>query len=115
MKTADEFSYADPVDGSVTPRQGIRIYFEEDARAVFRLSGTGTSGATLRVYLERFEPDPSQARPAHGADAGGRRRGSRRDRGNRGAYGPHGAVGRDLKLHRESPAPGGPERGCFRA
>ncbi len=59
VKTADEFSYADPVDGSVTPRQGIRIYFEEDARAVFRLSGTGTSGATLRVYLERFEPDPA--------------------------------------------------------
>ena len=60
VKTADEFSYADPVDGSVTPRQGIRIYFEEDARAVFRLSGTGTSGATLRVYLERFEPDPAR-------------------------------------------------------
>lgn len=53
----DDFAYTDPVDGSVTPRQGIRILFEEDARAVFRLSGTGTSGATLRVYLERFEPD----------------------------------------------------------
>jgi phosphoglucomutase len=47
----------------VTPNQGIRILFAEDARAVFRLSGTGTSGATLRVYLERFAPDPS----THGA------------------------------------------------
>ncbi|MCB5174244.1 alpha-D-glucose phosphate-specific phosphoglucomutase [Microvirga lenta] len=56
----DDFSYTDPVDGSVTPRQGVRILFEEDARAVFRLSGTGTSGATLRVYMERFEPDPNR-------------------------------------------------------
>jgi len=57
VATCDDFTYTDPVDGSVTPRQGVRILFEEDARAVFRLSGTGTSGATLRVYLERFEPD----------------------------------------------------------
>lgn len=52
---ADDFRYADPVDGSVTEHQGIRIRFEGGARAVFRLSGTGTQGATLRVYLERFE------------------------------------------------------------
>ncbi|MCB1464642.1 MAG: alpha-D-glucose phosphate-specific phosphoglucomutase, partial [Nitratireductor sp.] len=57
---ADDFAYTDPVDGSRTERQGIRIYFGETARAVFRLSGTGTVGATLRVYLERFEPDPSR-------------------------------------------------------
>ena len=57
VKACDDFAYTDPVDGSVTPKQGIRILFEEDARAVFRLSGTGTSGATLRVYLERFEPN----------------------------------------------------------
>jgi phosphoglucomutase len=57
---ADEFAYTDPVDGSMTPNQGIRISFNEDARAVFRLSGTGTSGATLRVYLERYEPDPER-------------------------------------------------------
>ncbi|MBO1904104.1 alpha-D-glucose phosphate-specific phosphoglucomutase [Microvirga sp. 3-52] len=56
-RSADDFAYTDPVDKSVTPKQGIRILFVEDARAVFRLSGTGTSGATLRVYLERFEPD----------------------------------------------------------
>ena len=52
---ADDFSYRDPVDGSVASRQGVRIFFEEDARAVLRLSGTGTVGATLRVYLERYE------------------------------------------------------------
>jgi phosphoglucomutase len=52
------------VDGSVTPHQGIRIEFAEAARAVYRLSGTGTEGATLRVYLERFEPDPAR----HGFD-----------------------------------------------
>lgn len=57
---ADDFTYTDPVDGSVTKAQGIRIVFEEGARAVFRLSGTGTEGATLRVYLERFEPDPAR-------------------------------------------------------
>jgi phosphoglucomutase len=57
VQSCDDFAYTDPVDQSVTPKQGIRILFKEDARAVFRLSGTGTSGATLRVYLERFEPD----------------------------------------------------------
>lgn len=57
VESCDDFSYTDPVDGSVTPKQGIRFLFREDARAVFRLSGTGTSGATLRVYMERFEPD----------------------------------------------------------
>jgi phosphoglucomutase len=56
VRSADDFAYTDPVDKSVTPKQGIRILFAEDARAVLRLSGTGTSGATLRVYLERFEP-----------------------------------------------------------
>ena len=52
----DEFSYHDPVDGTVSHSQGIRIHFEGDGRAVLRLSGTGTDGATLRVYLERYEP-----------------------------------------------------------
>ncbi|MBM1170278.1 alpha-D-glucose phosphate-specific phosphoglucomutase [Microvirga arabica] len=60
VQSCDDFAYTDPVDGSITPKQGIRILFEEDARAVFRLSGTGTSGATLRVYLERFEPDTNR-------------------------------------------------------
>ncbi|MDD3797980.1 MAG: alpha-D-glucose phosphate-specific phosphoglucomutase [Novosphingobium sp.] len=53
---ADSFSYTDPVDGSVSTNQGIRVLFEGGSRVVFRLSGTGTQGATLRVYLERFEP-----------------------------------------------------------
>lgn len=54
ISSADEFSYLDPVDGSVSEHQGIRIGFEGGARVVFRLSGTGTEGATLRVYLEQF-------------------------------------------------------------
>jgi phosphoglucomutase len=54
---ADDFSYTDPVDGSVSNHQGLRIGFDDGSRIVYRLSGTGTSGATLRVYIERFEPD----------------------------------------------------------
>jgi len=53
---ADEFAYRDPVDGSFSEGQGIRIWFGDDARAVLRLSGTGTDGATLRVYLEQYVP-----------------------------------------------------------
>lgn len=60
VQSADDFAYHDPVDGSTTTKQGVRIGFEGDARAVFRLSGTGTEGATLRVYMERFEPDPAK-------------------------------------------------------
>jgi phosphoglucomutase len=58
VEAADEFTYTDPVDGSVATHQGIRVVFAEGARVVYRLSGTGTSGATLRVYLERYEPEP---------------------------------------------------------
>ncbi len=54
---ADDFAYHDPVDGSDSEHQGIRLHFEDGSRIVYRLSGTGTSGATLRVYIERFEPD----------------------------------------------------------
>ena len=54
---ADEFAYTDPVDGSVSEHQGVRILFEGGARIVYRLSGTGTQGATLRVYIERPETD----------------------------------------------------------
>jgi phosphoglucomutase len=60
IASADDFSYTDPVDGSVSSAQGIRIGLADGSRIVFRLSGTGTEGATLRVYLERFEPDPAQ-------------------------------------------------------
>ena len=54
---ADDFSYRDPVDGSVSEHQGLRIMFEDGARIVYRLSGTGTSGATVRIYIESYEPD----------------------------------------------------------
>ncbi|RFO95876.1 alpha-D-glucose phosphate-specific phosphoglucomutase [Rhodoferax lacus] len=57
---ADDFAYTDPVDGSVSNMQGIRIILTDGSRVVFRLSGTGTEGATLRVYLERHEPDASR-------------------------------------------------------
>ncbi|HZW25096.1 MAG TPA: alpha-D-glucose phosphate-specific phosphoglucomutase [Gallionella sp.] len=57
VKLCDDFSYTDPVDGSVSTGQGIRILFVDGSRIVFRLSGTGTEGATLRIYLESFEPD----------------------------------------------------------
>jgi phosphoglucomutase len=57
---ADDFSYTDPIDGSVSEHQGLRIGFGDGSRIVFRLSGTGTVGATLRIYLESFEPDPDR-------------------------------------------------------
>ncbi|MBB3235537.1 alpha-D-glucose phosphate-specific phosphoglucomutase [Phyllobacterium endophyticum] len=57
---ADDFAYHDPVDKSVSEHQGIRILFEGGSRVVFRLSGTGTSGATIRLYIERYEPDPKR-------------------------------------------------------
>jgi phosphoglucomutase len=60
VERADSFTYHDPVDGSVSRNQGIRIFFEGGSRLVFRLSGTGTSGATLRVYMERYEPDSAR-------------------------------------------------------
>ncbi|MDJ0715212.1 MAG: alpha-D-glucose phosphate-specific phosphoglucomutase [Prochloraceae cyanobacterium] len=57
---ADDFSYTDPVDGSISSKQGIRIGFTDGSRIVFRLSGTGTKGATLRVYLESYQPDKAK-------------------------------------------------------
>ena len=71
VETADSFSYDDPVDGSVSRNQGLRILFLGGSRVVFRLSGTGTEGATLRVYLERYEPADGrldEATPAMLAD-----------------------------------------------
>ncbi len=64
VSAADDFAYHDPVDGSVSRNQGIRVLFEGGSRVVFRLSGTGTTGATLRVYMERYEPDAAR----HGID-----------------------------------------------
>ncbi|MBI4937514.1 MAG: alpha-D-glucose phosphate-specific phosphoglucomutase [Nitrosomonadales bacterium] len=59
VRFCDDFSYTDPVDGSVSKGQGIRIIFTDGSRIVFRLSGTGTEGATLRIYLEAYEADTS--------------------------------------------------------
>ncbi len=56
----DDFAYTDPVDGSVSTKQGIRVVFTDGSRVVYRLSGTGTEGATLRVYIERYEDDPKR-------------------------------------------------------
>jgi phosphoglucomutase len=64
VERADDFSYTDPIDGSVTSRQGVRIALTDGSRVVYRLSGTGTGGATLRVYLERHVADTAQ----HGSD-----------------------------------------------
>jgi phosphoglucomutase len=60
VRVADDFAYTDPVDGSVSSQQGVRLLFDDGARVIFRLSGTGTEGATLRVYLESYEADVSQ-------------------------------------------------------
>jgi phosphoglucomutase len=60
VKFCDDFSYTDPIDGSLSTGQGLRIGFEDGSRIVFRLSGTGTEGATLRIYLEAFEADPAR-------------------------------------------------------
>jgi phosphoglucomutase len=62
VKLCDDFSYTDPIDGSQSTGQGLRIIFEDGSRIVFRLSGTGTEGATLRLYLEAFESDTAHQR-----------------------------------------------------
>merc|ERR1719450_964479 len=54
MAKNDVFEYNDPVDGSVSKNQGIRFIFEDGSRIIFRLSGTGVAGATIRLYLEKF-------------------------------------------------------------
>lgn len=65
VQAADDFAYADPVDGSLTRGQGLRVLFDDGARLIYRLSGTGTEGATLRVYIEAYTTDPAH----YGADA----------------------------------------------
>lgn len=65
LQFADDFTYTDPVDGSVVTKQGIRFVFTDGSRIIFRLSGTGSAGATVRIYIEQFEPDESK----HSVDA----------------------------------------------
>ncbi|WCJ36567.1 phosphoglucomutase [Euphorbia peplus] len=65
LQNADDFKYTDPVDGSVVSKQGVRFIFTDGSRIIFRLSGTGSAGATVRIYIEQFEPDASK----HDVDA----------------------------------------------
>ncbi|KAK7280026.1 hypothetical protein RJT34_25088 [Clitoria ternatea] len=65
LQFADDFKYTDPVDGSVVSKQGVRFVFTDGSRIIYRLSGTGSAGATVRVYIEQFEPDVSK----HDVDA----------------------------------------------
>ncbi len=60
IAAADSFTYKDPIDQSISKNQGIRIIFSDDSRIIFRLSGTGTEGATLRVYIEKYVTDLDQ-------------------------------------------------------
>ncbi|RYQ93981.1 hypothetical protein Ahy_B09g100192 isoform B [Arachis hypogaea] len=60
LQFADDFTYTDPVDGSVVSKQGVRFVFTDGSRIIYRLSGTGSAGATVRVYIEQFEPDASK-------------------------------------------------------
>jgi phosphoglucomutase len=71
VAAADDFTYHDPVDGSVSTGQGLRVLLADGSRVVYRLSGTGTEGATLRLYVEAYEPDPArQDQDAQAALAG---------------------------------------------
>ncbi|XP_072983840.1 phosphoglucomutase, chloroplastic [Typha latifolia] len=65
LQFSDDFSYTDPVDGSVASKQGLRFVFTDGSRVIYRLSGTGSAGATIRIYVEQFEPDVSK----HDVDA----------------------------------------------
>ena len=60
LETADNFAYTDPIDGSVAKGQGIRFVFQDGSRIIFRLSGTGSAGATIRLYVEAFTADASK-------------------------------------------------------
>ncbi|XP_042048917.1 phosphoglucomutase, chloroplastic-like [Salvia splendens] len=65
LQFADDFTYTDPVDSSLVTKQGVRFVFTDGSRIIFRLSGTGSAGATVRIYIEQFEPDSSK----HDVDA----------------------------------------------
>jgi phosphoglucomutase len=65
VKEADDFSYTDPIDGSVSKKQGLYIKFEDGSRVIFRLSGTGSSGATVRLYVEKYSKNADE----YGLDA----------------------------------------------
>lgn len=60
VESADDFSYTDPIDGSVSKKQGLYIKFTDGSRVIFRLSGTGSSGATVRLYVEKYSRNESE-------------------------------------------------------
>jgi phosphoglucomutase len=60
LAMADDFAYTDPIDGSVAKGQGLRFVFDDGSRIIFRLSGTGSSGATVRLYIEQYTNDKSR-------------------------------------------------------
>merc|ERR1712048_1011145 len=60
ISKSDDFTYNDPVDGSVAKKQGVRFLMADGSRIIFRLSGTAGSGATVRMYIEQYEPDSSK-------------------------------------------------------
>ena len=62
VSVADDFSYKDPIDGSLTTKQGIRLIFSDGSRIIYRLSGTGSQGATIRLYVDCYESDSSKFR-----------------------------------------------------
>lgn len=61
LATVDEFAYTDPIDGSYSPNQGVRLLFSDGSRLIFRLSGTGSEGATVRMYIEKYAPPSDEA------------------------------------------------------
>lgn len=65
VKESGDFAYTDPIDGSVSKNQGLYVTFEDGSRIIFRLSGTGSAGATIRLYVEKYSQDPNE----YGADA----------------------------------------------
>ncbi len=93
---ADNFAYTDPVDGSVSENQGIRIGFTDGSRIVYRLSGTGTAGATLRIYLEAYEPDPEKQNRETAVVMQPLVDDRNRDGGDRVPHGPQGTHGHHL-------------------
>jgi phosphoglucomutase len=60
VRSADEFTYVDPIDGSISRNQGVRVLFTDGSRVIFRLSGTAGSGATIRAYFEKYEDDANK-------------------------------------------------------
>ena len=103
VSTADDFRYVDPVDGSVTAQQGIRISFAEDARVVYRLSGTGTAGGDAEGLYRALRERPGPARPSAGCRPRPCRPGGARHRRHRRHHGAQRAQRHHLSPERDVP------------